>query len=216
MIIVFFILIILTLFIVGILFSTLNIRVEKLYFSNQSLEKLKWNYFIVLELSLFGMIKAIKLRIDPKRVEKILKKRNIKEKVKEINFKQIKQDLPDKEEQVKLMKRLKIKLEEFHFVLELGTKDVLITSAMIAFLSSVLGIAIARVIKKYQEEKYEYKMIPVYQNKNIINLNLNCIIQVKMVHIISIIFTLVRKRKEKRKHERTSNRRSYDYSYEQY
>ena len=98
MIIVFFILIILTLFIVGILFSTLNIRVEKLYFSNQSLEKLKWNYFIVLELSLFGMIKAIKLRIDPKRVEKILKKRNIKEKVKEINFKQIKQDLPDKEE----------------------------------------------------------------------------------------------------------------------
>ncbi len=216
MIIVFFILIILTLFIVGILFSTLNIRVEKLYFSNQSLEKLKWNYFIVLELSLFSMIKAIKLRIDPKRVEKILKKRNIKEKVKEINFKQIKQDLPDKEEQVKLMKRLKIKLEEFHFVLELGTKDVLITSAMIAFLSSVLGIAIARVIKKYQEEKYEYKMIPVYQNKNIINLNLNCIIQVKMVHIICIIFTLLRKRKEKQKHERTSNRRSYDYSYEQY
>ena len=153
MIIVFFILIILTLFIVGILFSTLNIRVEKLYFSNQSLEKLKWNYFIVLELSLFGMIKAIKLRIDPKRVEKILKKRNIKEKVKEINFKQIKQDLPDKEEQVKLMKRLKIKLEEFHFVLELGTKDVLITSAMIAFLSSVLGIAIARVIKKYHKLK---------------------------------------------------------------
>ena len=113
-------------------------------------------------------------------------------------------------------KRLKIKLEEFHFVLELGTKDVLITSAMIAFLSSVLGIAIARVIKKYQEEKYEYKMIPVYQNKNIINLNLNCIIQVKMVHIICIIFTLLRKRKEKQKHERTSNRRSYDYSYEQY
>ncbi len=216
MIIVFFILIILTLFIVGILFSTLNIRVEKLYFSNQSLEKLKWNYFIVLELSLFGMIKAIKLRIDPKRVEKILKKRNIKEKVKEINFKQIKQDLPDKEEQVKLMKRLKIKLEEFHFVLELGTKDVLITSAIIAFLSSALGIAIARVIKQYKEEKYEYKMIPVYQNKNIINLNLNCIIQVKMVHIICIIFTLLRKRKEKQKHERTSNRRSYDYSYEQY
>lgn len=216
MIIVFFILIILTLFIVGILFSTLNIRVEKLYFSNQSLEKLKWNYFIVLELSLFGMIKAIKLKIDTKRVEKILKKRNIKEKVKEINFKQIKQDLPDKEEQVKLMKRLKIKLEEFHFVLELGTKDVLITSAIIAFLSSALGIAIARVIKQYKEEKYEYKMIPVYQNKNIINLNLNCIIQVKMVHIICIIFTLLRKRKEKQKHERTSNRRSYDYSYEQY
>lgn len=216
MIIVFFILIFVMLAIVGIIFSTLNIRIQKLYFSNQNLEKMKWDYLVFLELSLFGMIKTIKLRIDPKKVARITKKFKVKEKIKQMDFKQMKQDLPDKKEQIEIIKRLKINLEEFHFVLELGTKDVLITSTMIAFLSSVLGIAIARVIKKYQEEKYEYKMIPVYQNKNIINLNVNCIIQVKMVHIIGIIFTLVRKRKEKQKHERTSNRRSYDYSYEQY
>lgn len=216
MIIVFFILIFVMLVIVGTIFSTLNIRIQKLYFSNQNLEKMKWDYLVFLELSLFGMIKIIKLRIDPKKMARIDQKFKVKEKMRQMNFKQMKQNLPDKKEQIELVKRLKINLEEFHFVLELGTKDVLITSAMIAFLSSILGIAIARVIKKYQEEKYEYKMIPVYQNKNIINLNANCIIQVKMVHIIGIIFTLVRKRKEKQKHERTSNRRSYDYSYEQY
>lgn len=216
MIIVFFILIFVMLVIVGTIFSTLNIRIQKLYFSNQNLEKMKWDYLVFLELSLFGMIKIIKLRIDPDRVARMIRKFKVKEKMQEMDFKQMKQDLPDKKEQIEIIKRLKINLEEFHFVLELGTKDVLITSAMIAFLSSILGIAIARVIKKYQEEKYEYKMIPVYQNKNIINLNANCIIQVKMVHIIGIIFTLVRKRKEKQKHERTSNRRSYDYSYEQY
>ena len=216
MIIVFFILIFVMLVIVGTIFSTLNIRIQKLYFSNQNLEKMKWDYLVFLELSLFGMIKIIKLRIDPKKMARIAQKFKVKEKMRQMNFKQMKQNLPDKKEQIELVKRLKINLEEFHFVLELGTKDVLITSAMIAFLSSILGIAIARVIKKYQEEKYEYKMIPVYQNKNIINLNANCIIQVKMVHIICIIFTLLRKRKEKQKHERTSNRRSYDYSYEQY
>ncbi len=216
MIIVFFILIFVMLVIVGTIFSTLNIRIQKLYFSNQNLEKMKWDYLVFLELSLFGMIKIIKLRIDPKKMARIAQKFKVKEKMRQMNFKQMKQNLPDKKEQIELVKRLKINLEEFHCVLELGTKDVLITSAMIAFLSSILGIAIARVIKKYQEEKYEYKMIPVYQNKNIINLNANCIIQVKMVHIIGIIFTLVRKRKEKQKHERTSNRRSYDYSYEQY
>ena len=216
MIIVFFILIFVMLVIVGTIFSTLNIRIQKLYFSNQNLKKMKWDYLVFLELSLFGMIKIIKLRIDPKKMARIAQKFKVKEKMQEMDFKQMKQDLPDKKEQIEIIKRLKINLEEFHFVLELGTKDVLITSAMIAFLSSILGIAIARVIKKYQEEKYEYKMIPVYQNKNIINLNANCIIQVKMVHIIGIIFTLVRKRKEKQKHERTSNRRSYDYSYEQY
>ncbi len=216
MIIVFFTLIFVMLAIVSIIFSTLNIQIQKLYFSNQNLKKMKWDYLVFLELSLFGMIKIIKLRIDPDRVARMIRKFKVKEKMQEMDFKQMKQDLPDKKEQIEIIKRLKINLEEFHFVLELGTKDVLITSAMIAFLSSILGIAIARVIKKYQEEKYEYKMIPVYQNKNIINLNANCIIQVKMVHIIGIIFTLVRKRKEKQKHERTSNRRSYDYSYEQY
>ena len=216
MIIVFFTLIFVMLAIVSIIFSTLNIQIQKLYFSNQNLKKMKWDYLVFLELSLFGMIKIIKLRIDPDRVARMIRKFKLKEKMQEIDIKQMKQDLPDKKEQIEIIKRLKINLEEFHFVLELGTKDVLITSAMIAFLSSILGIAIARVIKKYQEEKYEYKMIPVYQNKNIINLNANCIIQVKMVHIIGIIFTLVRKRKEKQKHERTSNRRSYDYSYEQY
>ncbi len=59
-------------------------------------------------------------------------------------------------------------------------------------------------------------MLPIYEDKNRIKLILNCIIQVKLVHIISIIYYVVKKRKEKRKYERASNRRSYDYSYEQY
>ena len=88
MIIVFFILIFVMLVIVGTIFSTLNIRIQKLYFSNQNLEKMKWDYLVFLELSLFGMIKIIKLRIDPKKMARIAQKFKVKEKMRQMNFKQ--------------------------------------------------------------------------------------------------------------------------------
>ena len=216
MIVVFLIALFLILLLLAIVFSTLNIRIERLYFSNNHMEKMTFDYLIFFQLSLFKVAKMITIKINPQRVKKIVQKLKLKERMEQVDVKKLKQDLPAKEEQKELIQKLKIKLEEFHLALELGTKNVLMTSAIIAVLSSVLGIVIARGMKQYSEEKYEYKMIPVYQNKNVIKLHLNCIIQVKMVHIICIIFTLVRKRKEKKKHERTSNRRSYDYSYEQY
>lgn len=54
--------------------------------------------------------------------------------------------------------------------------------------------------------------MPMYRFGNSINLSLNCIINVKMVHIIYVIYILLKKGMIK--NERTSNRGAYDYSYE--
>lgn len=89
----------------------------------------------------------------------------------------------------------------------------ILTSAIITALASIIGIGLARIIEIYNKEKYSYEIYPIYQNKNLIKLDLNCIIKVKMVHIISIIYLIVKKRRVE-KSERTSNRMSYDYSYE--
>jgi len=122
-------------------------------------------------------------------------------------------ELPDKKEAIEIIKNLKVEVAKLNLNLEIGTEDVIITSGIIAVLSSVLGIVLAQTIKKYDREKHKYEIYPVYQNKNLINLYLNCIIKVKMVHIIYIIYVLVKKRRVN-KYERTSNRRTYDYSYE--
>lgn len=153
---------------------------------------------------------------DKEKIQKLNQKMNIETKIKDIDFNKVKSDLPSRKELKEAVKKLQINLDEFHLNLQIGTRDVIITSAIVAVIASALGIILAKVIKNYDDQKYRYKIIPVYKNKNMVNLSFDCIIKVKMIHIISIIYTLVSKRKEKIKYERTSNRRSYDYSYEQY
>lgn len=214
MAVVFFIMLFFLLLLLVIISSTINIDIKKFEFSNVKTEKLKWDYLILIELRFLNCIKILKLELTPQKLKRLNQKVNLKEKLQKINLKEMKKDLPQKVKQ--LEKQLKIQLEQLHFYLEIGTKDVIITSAMIALIGSFVGILLPKWIKQYRHEKYKYKIMPVYQNQNVIKLSLNCIIQVKVIHIINIIFTLVKKRKESKKHERTSNRRSYDYSYEQY
>ena len=60
-----------------------------------------------------------------------------------------------------------------------------------------------------------YDIKPIYKDKNLYEISLNCIIEVKMVHIINMIYKIVKKRRSD-KNERTSNRRAYDNSDEQF
>ena len=111
MMIVFFIVLVLIILILGAILSTLSIRIDKLCFSNQRFGKRKMDYLVFLELYLFGVVKVITLRIDQKKVERIARKWKVKERMQEVNLKQMKQELPTKDEQIKLLKKLKIQLK---------------------------------------------------------------------------------------------------------
>ena len=213
MAIVFFIILFLILCILLITFSTIKINIQKLNFNNEEVNSaLDYSFFI--ELYFLDKIKIFSLMINPEKLEKLNKEMNLETKIKQVNFSKIKNELPNKNEIKELVKKLKIKLDEFHLILQIGTEDVIITSAIVTGIASILGIILAKLIKNYNDEKYRYEIMPVYKNKNMVKLSFDCIIKVKMIHIINIIYTLVSKRKEKIKYERTSNRRSYDYSYE--
>lgn len=199
--------------ILAILFSTISIRTEKLEISNcNSINKLTYDFEIYCELLALNKFKIFSLKIDKEKIKQLNSKIHLKNKMKNMNFKKIKQGFPKIKLQ-EIFKKLNINVSKFNFKLELGTEDVIITSALIAIISSALGIFLAKVIKDFNKEKYSYEIKPIYNNKNLINLYLNCIIKVKVVHIISIIYLLLRKRRVE-SNERTSNRRAYDYSYE--
>mgnify|MGYP000162843410 CR=1 FL=1 len=69
-----------------------------------------------------------------------------------------------------------------------------------------------RKIKKINNmQKFEIQ--PVYINKNLINILVSGIFEIRMIHIINTICTMKKEGKGD-KNERTSNRRAYDYSYE--
>ncbi len=193
-----------------LIFSTIQINLQKIDISNNNdKNELKYDYKIFLNLYFLNKIKFISIKIDKEKMKKL----DIKKKLQKINFSNMKKELPSKDEAKKLFKKLDVEVTKFNLSAEIGTEDVIITSAIIALLSAGIGIGLAVVIKDYKKEKYNYKIVPLYHNKNQIKLNLNSIIQVKMVHIIYIIYVFFKKRRVD-KHERTSNRRSYDYSYE--
>lgn len=207
---VFFICVFLILTITVVILSTISVRIEKFNVSNYNeYGKFNVDYKIFFELLFLNKLKIFSIKIDKALVNKL----NVKDKVKDINFKQVKTDIPSKKELKEIIEKLQIKLDKLNLKVEIGTIDVIFTSVIITILASIIGIVFARVIKKYDKEKYNYEIYPIYQNKNLINVNLNCIIKVKMVHIIFIIYLLVKKRRVE-KYERTSNRRTYDYSYE--
>lgn len=213
MILVFFIFVFILISLLVLISSTISIRIEKLNISNfNDKYKLTYNYEIYFELLFLNKIKMLSVKIDKEKVKRLNSKVNFKNRVQNMNFMKVKKDLPQKELK-EIFKILNIEFSKIYLKVEVGTEDVIITSLIITILASILGIGLARVIKKYEKEKYNYEIYPVYQNRNLINLNLNCIIKVKMVHIISIIYILLKKRRVE-KHERTSNRRAYDYSYE--
>ena len=67
------------------------------------------------------------------------------------------------------------------------------------------------IIQNYKEQNIN--IYPVYNYQNLLNIEFSGIFEIKMIHIINIIYILNKKEGVK-KNERTSNRRSYDYSYE--
>lgn len=193
-----------------VVLSTVSIKIEKLNLSNyNSKNKLEYDYIIFIQLHFIGKIKILSIKIDKEKLRKL----DIKQKIEKIDIDTIKKDLQLKEKSKEIFKKLKIEIPKFDLRINLGTEDVIITSAVITILSTIVSVGLATIIKQYDEEKYRYAIYPIYQNKNIIKLDLSCIIKVKMVHIIYIIYVLLKKRRVE-KHERTSNRRTYDYSYE--
>ena len=156
---------------------------------------------------------AIKICIDELEVENfeinkadiiikfgILKFKLNKEKLKKIisnNKSKIKLEVNDFKEIIK-----KIEIPKLNINAKFGTGEPNSTAFFVALVSSIIGIALARKI-----ENPRYTIEPVYGDMNYIFLSINCIFEIKLVHIINIFIKL--KRKEYQKYGRTPNRRSY-------
>ena len=187
-----------------ITFSTIRIQIENFEISNMENEKKPKNYKIKIALYLFNKIKWIWFNFDDKKIQKISQK----SKWTEVDIKKY-FDVKD----IKLVKKLSPKISFLNLKVKFGTFDILATTYIVAILSTFIAVLLPYTIKKYKKENYYYEILPVYSDKNLYEIKLNCIIEEKMVHIISIVYALIKKRRVD-KNERTSNRRSYAYSYE--
>lgn len=166
------------------------------------------DYQFRISLVLFDNLKWLWINLNNKRIKKI----SSKIKWKNIDFKKMEQDL--KTEDIKQIKKLQPKLAYLNFESKIGIEDVVITSFLVAIISMFISMILPYVIKKYEKNKYHYKIVPLYLNKNIYEIKFDGIIEIKMVHIINILYYFLKKRRGENHEQRASNRRSYGYSYE--
>ncbi len=190
--------------------STIRLNIEKLNISNiedDHKKKLEKEVQIFFELYLFEKIKLAKIKLDNKIFDRIKNKTKF-----DFNkFKNIKRNkkIFQNIKISKVLDILKIEFQDTDLDLQLGTEEIMATVFAVTFISTILSI----IFKDSREKNVSYKVMPLYQFGNSINFHLNCIIKVKMVHIIFVIIYLI-KEGEVIKNERTSNRGAYDYSYE--
>lgn len=193
--------------------SNIKITVNKIqlliYEQEYAKSNIIFDYEIFMSLHFFN-IEIFKIKIDKEK----LKKLNIQQKLKPKQIENLKSKIPNKNETKDLIKKLKIKLQNFNLNIEINTPDVMITIGSVAVLSTIISIILSKTISKRNYKNCKYKVTPLYTDKNILKIDFNCIIKVKIVHIIFIIYFLLYKKRRDDKNERTSNRRSYDYGYE--
>ena len=191
-----------------IIFSKFRIEIINFNFSSEKIENRHINkdYKIIFKLYILKYLPIIKINITKTKLEKI----KLKDKMKNLDMKLIENKNKFDKEFFKTIKDIKYTIKNINLRIDLGTENASLTSFIIPIISTIISIYLQRKIEKFKNQRFIVN--PIYKDKNFININLNCIFEIKMIHIINIIYILNKKRRDE--NVRTSNRRSYDYSYE--
>ena len=190
-----------------IIASTLHIQIKNLSVSNME-PKNKSEYAIIFSLYLGNKIKWIWFKLNDKKIRKMYSKMQLEK----LDFKKFRKDF--KVKYIKQLPKLQPKISYLNLDANLGVISPVTTSFLVATIAAIISIALPYLAKSLNKERYIYNIKPLYYNKNLYKINLNCIIEIKMVHIINIIFVFIKKGRKKNEQSKTSNRKSYAYSNE--
>lgn len=192
-----------------ILTLKIKIKIEKIEFSSQKIENryLAPYYQIIFSFWLLGKVKIAQFSITKTKLEKI----KLKEKIKKVDLSILENKNDFDQEFFRSLKKLKIKTKKIALEIQLGTENAALTAILVPVISTALSIFLQKSVEQFEEQ--EFKIQPVFLNQNTIKIRFEGIFEIKVIHIITTI-CIVNKKRRGDKHERTSNRGSYDYSYE--
>lgn len=191
-----------------IIASTLHIQIKNLSISNMQ-TKNNTKYAIIFSIYFANKIKYIWFNLNSKRAKKIYSKVQL-EKIDLKKFKKV-----FKLSDLKELTKLHLKISDLNLEMNIGTKSPLVTSFLVVTISNAISLLLPHLVNNLKDNRYFYNIKPLYYNKELYKINLDFIIEIKMVHIINVIYYIFLK-KGRRKNERstTSNRKSYAYSHE--
>lgn len=191
-----------SLIIITLLFSSISIILDNIVISdiNKLLAILKifikekedekklefFNYIKIngkLRINIFNKIPINILNLDEQRIKRILLNQYQKEIMKNKDIEK------EKKKAKKITKKLlpTIILQKTNLNVELGTDDAAITALTTSALNIIIAIFLPYIADMNKLQNYNYKITPIYLDKNVFFLQFGCIITSKIVHIIKII-----------------------------
>jgi len=200
-----------------IFISTIEIEVKDLWFNSDNKKQSKLiNYLFFIRIKLLNKVTWFKIKIDKKKLKRIESSKIFKSKLfsKVSKYNNIEEFIEKNKEEIfrfnniKHIKDINIEFKKLNLYMQICTKDSICTSFLVAIIASALSIILARKIKRYDKSKYNYVITPIYEDKASFKIKLNCIIGIKIVHIMNVIYMLTKKRSVEYD-ERTSDRRTY-------
>lgn len=180
--------------------SNAKLEIKKLHISNIN-GKTKVEFVLNIGIYFLNKIKLVKFTIDNYKIENLLQ-------AGKLDINKFKQNKAINIDVVKSLKYHDFTIEYFKIEGYFSTFNTVLSTSIYALVQAIIPI----LISKRLSGKYINKLDFLNINENKINLNLNCIISVKMVNIINILHYL--KKKGGNNNGKSSDRRTYAYSNE--
>lgn len=199
------------LIVILIISSELRLHVYNFEYSNYKSPNKKNK--IKIELYLFGIIKVLSIKLRKERMNNNITKNIIKEKILNIRDNGTKLNLFDKYNIGSItniiVKVLMSKVELRKFLLNafIGTDEASLTSILVGILYIIIPNILRTRVKKYNNNKYNVKISPIYDESNKIYIHFECIISIKVVHIINMLKNAKYGKESNSNYERKSNRK---------
>lgn len=88
---------------------------------------------------------------------------------------------------IELLQNIDVDIKKIDLYSQIGTQDAALTAIFVGTISSILGVIL---------RKPKYQIVPIYSNKNLLKIKLNCIISVYLMqYIYKLIFARAREKK---------------------
>ncbi|MCL2383517.1 MAG: DUF2953 domain-containing protein [Oscillospiraceae bacterium] len=185
------------------------------------------DYIVIISVLLFNKVRAYSKTIGHEETKHIKEGKLLEWINKKLNTK-IQEDFKDiskfiLRERKRIFRRetwerfrdLRMEVTKLKIDMEVGTENPVVTAYLTAAIASMISIILAYNVRKERAVNYKYKVIPAYINQNFLKMKLNCIIDIKMIHIINIIYMILRKRNDE-EYDEASTREIYTHRHEQY
>lgn len=188
------IIIILMLIIIGITASTIKVEINNFEVSN--LKKVKAKYKINISTFLLEKIKWISFNIDKAKIDKMIKRMHLEK----IDIQKLEKDIELQD--IKEIINIRPKISSLKLNMKIGVENVILTSYIIPIICTILAVILPYATKECDRKNINYKIEPVYNNKNIYNIKLHAVLEIKVINILNALYKIYKSKKSNKQSSR--------------